>query len=252
MTPDDLKRTRYASHLPISAIGPSGQQRIAEGRVALVGMGGLGCAAAQYLASSGLGQLTICDFDRIEISNLARQVLYTAEDVGRRKAHVAATKLASLNADLVVTALTERIDTDRASELFRQHDLVIDASDNYGTRLVSNRAALDTGTPWLMAACIRMEGQLAVFRPDMEGPCYRCAYGTAPETLEDCPGAGVFAPVAGVTGTLAALQALKMLLGLEVDNAMNLFDAERLQWRRIRITRKADCPACGARPKNPG
>jgi adenylyltransferase/sulfurtransferase len=227
MTPIDPMDSRYAAHMALSAIGAPGQERIAASRVALVGLGGLGCAVAQYLASSGLGHLTLCDFDRIESSNLARQVLYAPADMGRPKTEAAAETITRINPDLALTLLPNRIDPNLATDLFREHDLCIDASDNYGTRLAMNQAALATGTPWLMGSCIRMEGQLALFQARAETPCYRCAYGTAPDTLEDCPGAGIFAPVAGIIGTAMALQALKFLAGISIDTALTLFDAER-------------------------
>jgi adenylyltransferase/sulfurtransferase len=244
MMPVDPMDSRYAAHVALSAIGAHGQERIAAGRIALVGLGGLGCAVAQYLASSGLGHLTVCDFDRIESSNLARQVLYTPADVGRTKTEAAAGAITRINPDLALTLLPTRIDPDLARDLFRDHDLCIDASDNYGTRLAMNQAALATGTPWLMGSCVRMEGQLALFQAKAGTPCYRCAYGAAPDTLEDCPGAGIFAPVAGVVGTAMALQALKFLAGIPIDTALTLFDAERWSWRHVSLGKRSDCPAC--------
>lgn len=244
MSPELRANGRYSAHLALRGVGAAGQSRIAAGRVALIGLGGLGCAVSQYLASSGLGHLSLCDFDRIETGNLARQVLYSPGDTGERKVDVAASKLASLNPDLKISVHPERVDTDNAARLFLDHDLCIDASDNYGTRLVMNRAALETGRPWLMGSCVRMEGQFALFQPRRQGACYRCAYGTTPDTLEDCPGAGVFAPVAGVMGTAMALQALKFLVGLDVDDSMHLLDAESWQWRKLKLRKLAGCQAC--------
>lgn len=188
--------------------------------------------------------MTLCDFDRVELSNLARQVLYRPGDVARPKVEVAGERLAALNPDVDVSLMTGRVDDAVARNLFRRHDLLIDASDNYGTRLAVNRAALAVGVPWIMGSCVRMEGQLALFRPGAGRPCYRCAYGAAPDSLEDCPGAGILAPVAGVIGSAMALMALKHLAGLDPDDALHVFDGSAFQWRRLDIRRRPDCPAC--------
>jgi molybdopterin/thiamine biosynthesis adenylyltransferase len=239
---------RYSAHIPLSGIGSEGQQRILDAHVALIGIGGLGCAAAQYLVSSGVGQLTLCDFDTVAESNLSRQVLYHPDDIGRPKTEAAVEALHSLNASTRLHAINRRMNDTDMHSLFKGCDLVIDASDNYGTRLAANRYALKRKTPWIMASCIRMEGQIMLLRPDLpEQACYRCAYGQAPDTLEDCPGAGVFAPVAGITGSSAAYFALANLAGLSPSPGLHLFDAASWQWQSLRIPRKPDCRDC-----NPG
>jgi len=236
---------RYAAHLPLAEIGAAGQARIGDSHVALIGVGGLGCAAAQYLVSSGIGALTLCDFDRVTESNLSRQVLYRASDIGHLKVAVAAEYLQALNPDTTLNTHANRMTDQGMQSLFPDCDFVIDASDNYGTRLAVNRNCLSLAIPWLMASCIRMEGQLMLLRPDLDDqPCYRCAYGEAPETLEDCPGAGIFAPVAGIAGTSAAHFALASLAGLPAPQGLHLFDATNWAWQSLKVKKNHDCKDC--------
>ena len=240
---------RYSAHLPLTGIGASGQQRIHDAHVALIGVGGLGCAAAQYLVSSGIGKLTLCDFDTVTESNLSRQILYRASDLGRSKVDVATESLQSLNPDTELQSVAKRMNDEDMQALFLTCDLVIDASDNYGTRLAVNRSCLALKTPWIMASCIRMEGQIMFIRPDLpEQACYRCAYGEAPDTLEDCPGAGIFAPVAGITGSSAAYFALAYLAGLQPPAGLHLFDANHWAWQSLKVKRALACRDCSNTP----
>jgi adenylyltransferase/sulfurtransferase len=236
---------RYSAHVPLEGIGKAGQRHIREARAALVGLGGLGCAIAQYLVSSGIGGLTLCDYDTVAESNLSRQVLYHPADVGRLKTAVARETLAALNPDTELRTIDRRMHVDGLLELAPGCDLVIDASDNYGTRLAVNRACLESGTPWIMASCIRLEGQVMLLRPDMDGqPCYRCVYGSAPDTLEDCPGAGIFAPVAGILGASAAHFALAHLAGMDMPGGLHLFDGSNWSWYSLSARKDPHCPDC--------
>lgn len=237
---------RYAAHLPLKGIGKDGQQRINDAHVALIGLGGLGCPAAQYLACSGVGKLTLCDYDTIAESNLSRQVLYQPADVGRLKTEAASEALGALNPDTRLATIAKRMHADSLLELAADCAMIIDASDNYGTRLAVNRACLETGTPWIMASCVRLEGQVMLLRPDLAGQaCYRCVYGSAPDTLEDCPGAGIFAPVAGVIGASAAHFALAHLAGMEMPGGLHLFDGVNWAWRTLQAKKDSSCPDCG-------
>ena len=236
---------RYAAHLPLAGIGPEGQRRIRESHVLLIGVGGLGCAAAQYLVASGIGRLTLCDFDRVAESNLSRQILYTPMDLGTAKVEAATRVLQTLNPEAVLNPVNKRIDDSDLQSLIPYCDLVIDASDNYGTRLAVNRNCLASAKPWVMGSCIRMEGQIMLLRPDLsEQACYRCAYGDAPDTLEDCPGAGIFAPVAGIAGSSVAYFALAHLAGLDTPAGIHLFDATHWGWRSLTVKKNPDCGAC--------
>jgi len=241
----DTTQKRYASHHALPRLGPEGQRVIGTSHILLIGLGGLGCAAAQYLAASGIGRLTLCDFDTVAESNLARQILYKPEDIGRAKTGAAHAALTGLNPEISITTLKSRMDEPGISKLLPGCDLLIDASDNYGTRLASNRACLSAGRPWVMGSCIRMEGQLMLFTPGAGAPCYRCVYGSAPETLEDCPGAGVFSPVAGVIGAAMAHIALGHLAGSTAISGFHMLDATRWQWRSIKIGKNPECRDCG-------
>ena len=236
---------RYAAHLPLDGIGSAGQQRICDAHVALIGVGGLGCATAQYLVSSGIGKLSLCDFDTVTASNLSRQILYRTSDLGRLKTEVATETLQALNPETNFQSVSKRMTDKDMQALFPECDLVIDASDNYGTRLAVNRNCLALKIPWIMASCIRMEGQLLFMRPDLpDQACYRCAYGEAPDTLEDCPGAGIFAPVAGIIGSSAAHFALAHIAGLTPPAGLHIFDAANWVWQSLRINKNPDCKDC--------
>jgi adenylyltransferase/sulfurtransferase len=214
--------------------------------VALIGVGGLGCAVAQYLVASGIGELTLCDYDTVAESNLARQILYRQSDIGRLKTEAATEVLRTLNPETRLHSINQRTTDADMRTLFPGCDIVIDASDNYGTRLAVNRTCLTLKKPWIMASCIRMEGQIMVLRPDTPAQaCYRCVYGAAPDTLEDCPGAGIFAPVAGIVGVSAACFALSQLAGMPQAAALHLFDAAHWQWQTISLKRNTDCRVCG-------
>ena len=231
--------------MPLSGIGATGQQRIQQAHVALIGIGGLGCAVAQYLVSSGVGKLTLCDYDTVAESNLARQILYRQADIGRLKVEAATEHLQDLNSGTRMESMNKRMNDEEMRALFPACDLVIDASDNYGTRLAVNRNCLSLKKPWIMASCIRMEGQIMLLRPDLsDTACYRCTYGAAPDNLEDCPGAGIFAPVAGISGTSAAHFALAHLAGLTVPEGLHLFDAGNWHWQSLKINKNPDCKDC--------
>ena len=231
--------------MPLSGIGATGQQRIQQAHVALIGIGGLGCAVAQYLVSSGIGKLTLCDYDTVAESNLARQILYRQIDIGRLKVEAASENLHDLNSGTHLESMNRRMNDEEMQALFPSCDLVVDASDNYGTRLAVNRNCLSLKKPWIMASCIRMEGQIMLLRPDLPATaCYRCAYGSAPDNLEDCPGAGIFAPVAGISGTSAAHFALAHLAALTVPEGLHLFDAGNWQWQSLKINKNPDCKDC--------
>jgi molybdopterin/thiamine biosynthesis adenylyltransferase len=237
--------SRYSAHIPLAGIGTKGQQRISEAHVVLIGVGGLGCAAAQYLVSSGVGKLSLCDYDTVAHSNLSRQILYRSSDLDRPKVEAASESLQNLNPDTENQAINQRMTDAEIQELLPTCDLVIDASDNYGTRLAVNRSCLEHETPWIMASCIRMEAQIMMLRPDLPGQaCYRCAYGEAPDTLEDCPGAGIFAPVAGIAGSSAAHFALAYLAGMEPPVGLHLFDATNWAWQSLKINKNTNCKDC--------
>lgn len=240
-------RLRYARHLSLPEIGPAGQERLAESTVLIVGLGGLGCPAAVYLAAAGVGRLLLNDFDRVDVSNLPRQILYRQEDAGRGKAEVATERLLELNPDLQTRALCLRLNRAELREQAQAADLVLDGSDNYGTRFGVNEACLETRRPLISGAAIRFEGQLAVFRNDLpDAACYRCLYNEQSDETETCSGGGILGPVAGVIGAHMAVESVKVLLGIgePVQNRLLLYDGLLGRWRQVTLKRDPSCPAC--------
>ena len=237
---------RDARHLALEQVGTDGQQRIAAGTVLLIGAGGIGCASAAYLASSGVGHLIIADFDTVDETNLGRQVLYTPDDVGQRKAEVATERLRVTNQDIKITAITERLQDVALTMAVESADVVLDGCDNFATRFQVNDACVAAGRRLISGSAIRMEGQLAVFGPDYGNmPCYRCLYTEADESMDSCAGNGVLSPVPGVIGTMMAVEALKYFAGIESDTTMlHLYDAAATEFHTLKIQKREDCPAC--------
>lgn len=238
--------TRYARHVALPEIGDAGQKRIGEARVLIVGLGGLGCPAAQYLAGSGVGSLVLNDFDHIDESNLPRQLLYTPGDIGELKVDVARKRLSELNPEAEIRCVAERLDPEALEAQVKDVSVVLDGSDNFTTRLGVNRAAVRAGVPLVSGAAVRFEGQLAVFLNTGNGPCYRCLYDDEDEWLGDCQGNGVATPVPGVIGVLMALETLKILVGLEskVQNRLHLWDAKRGEWTDVGLKVNPQCTDC--------
>ena len=238
--------TRDARHLALPQVGASGQQRIADGRVLLIGVGGIGCAAAAYLASSGVGHITVCDFDTVDETNLGRQVLYAQGHIGELKAEVAATRLRKINPAIAVEAISERLTGDALVAAVAAVDVVLDGCDNFATRFQVNDACVAESRRLISGSAIRLEGQLAVFGPDYsESPCYRCLYADADESLGDCAGNGVLAPVPGVVGTLMAVECLKFLAGIAPPAPLlRLYDGTASEFRHLGVSKRPDCPAC--------
>ena len=240
---------RDARHLALAQVGEAGQARIATGSALVIGVGGIGCAAAAYLASAGVGHIVLCDFDTVDATNLGRQILFGPDDVGQSKAEVASRRLSRQNPDVRITALSDRLPDSDLLERVRQVDVVLDGTDNFATRFQVNHACVKAGRCLVSGAAIRLEGQLAVFGPDYaSSPCYRCLYQEGDESLTDCTGNGVFAPVPGVVGTMMAVEALKFLVGTgQGATTIRLYDAAGGSWKSIGITKRKDCPTCGGR-----
>ena len=241
-----MTATRYARHETLPEIGAEGQARIGEGSVLIVGLGGLGCPAAQYLAGSGVGSLLLNDFDRVDESNLPRQVLYSPDDVGELKVEVAQERLERVNPDIRIVCLPERLEPEALRTHVELASVVLDGSDNFATRLAVNRATVRARVPLVTGAAVRFEGHLSVFLNDGNGPCYRCLYSDEDEWLGNCRGNGVAAPVPGVIGTLMAMETLKLLLGLDsaLHNRLHLWDAKRGEWRDVALKIDPECLDC--------
>jgi adenylyltransferase/sulfurtransferase len=213
----------------------------------LIGVGGIGCAAGAYLASSGVGRLVVCDFDTVDASNLGRQVLYTEAHIGERKAGVAAERLGKVNPQIEVTAINERLTGTALTTAVSAADIVLDATDNFAARFATNDACVAAARRLVSGSAIRLEGQLAVFGPDYGvSPCYRCVYDEADESVGDCAGNGVLAPVPGVIGTLMAVETLKFLAGIDSSALLRIYDATTTEFRQLGISKKRGCLACGS------
>ncbi len=240
---------RDARHLALRQLGNDGQQRIAAGTVLLIGAGGIGCAAAAYLASSGVGHLIIVDFDTVDETNLGRQILYGPGDVDQLKAEVAAERLRRGNPDIRVSAISKRLQGQALAAAVSSCDVVLDGCDNFSTRFQVSDACVAEKRRLISGAAVRMEGQMAVFGPDYERkPCYRCLYSEADESLHNCAGNGVLSPVPGVIGTLMAVEALKYFAGIQTDaTTLHLYDATQTEFHTLSITKREDCPACTAK-----
>jgi adenylyltransferase/sulfurtransferase len=240
---------RYARQLILPGVGADGQRRLREARVMLVGAGGLGSPAALYLAAAGVGTLGVVDPDRVELSNLHRQILHGTGGLGRPKTASAAERLADLNPTVRVETYDERLTSANAMELFRRFEVVIDGSDNFPTRYLVNDAAVLTGRPYVYGSIFRYEGQVSVFGAP-GGPCYRCLFAEppAPELVPNCAEAGVLGVLPGVIGSLQALEALKLVLGVghPLAGRLLLFDGLEGRVRELKVRADPGCPICGA------
>jgi adenylyltransferase/sulfurtransferase len=238
---------RYAAHLALPGFGVGGHARLAESRIAIVGVGGLGAPAAQYLAASGVGSLTLIDDDKVERGNLHRQVLYVDADVGRPKVSAAAEHLAAGNPDIEILPVEDRLLAANARQLLRGHDVVLDGSDNFATRYVVNDAAVLEGMPLVTGSLRRYEAQVVLLEPPHSG-CYRCLFPGTPAPEHSCSEEGVLGPLAGMAGAQMAAIALRRvaLQDAAVAGQLVLLDAESMEHSRIATRADPDCGLCGA------
>lgn len=247
---DDQQRLRYSRHLLLNEFGEEAQERLLAARVLVVGAGGLGSAALLYLASSGIGHITVCDGDRVDLTNLQRQVIHRLDSVGRPKAASAAGTIAALNPDVRVEALEERAGPERIAALVREADVVLDCCDNFATRHAINRACVAARKPLVSGAGIRFDGQVAVFDlRHADAPCYHCLFAEDGEAEEErCATLGVFAPLVGIIGTFQAMEAIKLAAGIgdTLAGRLMLFDALASRWHEVRLARDPQCRVCGA------
>ncbi len=236
---------RYARHLTIPQVGVEGQSKLLEGRVLVVGGGGLGCPAALYLAAAGVGTITIADDDVVEMSNLQRQVLYREDEIGTSKAIAAAKSLQALNPSIAVKAHPERVTRENASELIGNHDVVLDGADNFETRFLINDVALEQGKSVVHGSVYRFEGQVSVFEPHRGGPCFRCLHPQPPPegSCASCAEAGVLGVMPGIVGTIQAAETIKLLLGegTSLRGTLLLIDILAGSFRRIELPKRDVC-----------
>lgn len=246
------QRIRYSRHLIMPEIGLEGQQRLNSARVLCIGAGGLGSPAALYLAAAGIGTIGIVDLDDVDLSNLQRQILHGTKDVGRRKVESARDRLRDVNPEIEIEIHDARFTSANASELVRQYDAVVDGSDNFATRYLSNDVCVWEKKPNVYGSVFRFEGQATVFAPHLGGPCYRCMFPEppAPGTVPNCAEAGVLGVLPGIIGSIQANEAIKLVLGQGESLVSRLlhFDAMKMKFREFKLRRDPACPVCGENP----
>lgn len=237
---------RYNRHIMVEKIGESGQKKFQSANVMIIGMGGLGCPAAQYLAASGVGHLTLLDFDKVETSNLQRQILYGPNDINKYKVDVAKQRLQGQNPLINITAVRQSIFDLDLKELIAKQDIVLDCTDNVKTRRLINQTCQQVKTRLVSASAIQGSGQLISFDFSVaNAPCYQCLFPETQDSPQNCSTSGVFSPVLGVLGSLQATETLRLLLGENNNlNQLMLFDAWGMSHQKFKLTQSANCPVC--------
>ncbi len=249
---NDDQLLRYSRHILLPEIGIDGQERILAAHVLIVGAGGLGSPIALYLASAGVGHITLCDHDVVDLTNLQRQIMHRTAAVGRLKVDSARQTLAEINPQISVETVAEKIAGERLDRLVAQSDIVLDATDNFATRHAINRACVAFRKPLVSGAGVRFDGQVSVFdlRRD-DSPCYACLFPEDGELEEvRCAVMGVFAPLVGIVGSVQAAEALKIIAGAGRDlrGRLLILDALAMEWRTVKIRRDDTCAVCATRP----
>jgi adenylyltransferase/sulfurtransferase len=246
----DQELLRYSRQILLAQVDIDGQLKLKGSRALIVGLGGLGSPVALYLAAAGVGELHLADFDTVDLTNLQRQVMHDTSSIGMSKVDSALARLQAINPEIALVAHRTALDEDSLAEAVRAVDLVLDCSDNFGTREAVNRACVAAGKPLVSGAAIRLEGQLSVFDPRQpHSPCYHCLYGHGSDAELTCSEAGVIGPLVGLVGSLQALEALKMLAGFgePLIGRLLLIDALGSRFRELRVKRDPGCAVCGDR-----
>lgn len=249
---DDHYLLRFNRQILLPQIDISGQQRLADSSVTVIGLGGLGCPVATYLAAAGVGRLNLMDHDRIELTNLQRQLAYTNADIGKAKAAVMGKLCAEISPDCSINPVTEGFEKARHQDLIRSSDVIIDATDNIASRKSINLACVLEHKPLVFAAAIRMEGQLTVFDSRVrDSPCYECVFGHI-TVNERCSDGGILGTVVGTLGLMQATEAIKLIVGMgqPPTGRLVIYDALMSEWQSIKINRRKDCPVCKMRSRH--
>jgi adenylyltransferase/sulfurtransferase len=237
---------RYSRQILLPGFDLERQETLIQARVLQIGVGGLGCACAQYLVAAGIGQLTLVDDDQVEVSNLQRQVLHTEQDVGKSKCVSAQASLMALNSEVDIRIIEARLDKNQLDHLTKKHDIVLDCTDNLQTRNEINQVCIANNKPLVSGAAIRMEGQVICFHTSETQPCYQCLSGFFAEQNLSCVESGIMSPVVGIVGAMQALEAIKMLThyGQASVGRLMLFDAMTSNWTSFKVNKQKDCVAC--------
>lgn len=247
ITMDDDELLRYSRQIMLPEVDAEGQEKLCRARVLVIGMGGLGAPCAMYLAAAGVGHLVIVDFDRVDLSNLQRQIIHDDADVGRPKVESARETLLELNPLVKITPIGHVLQGDALREQVRLADVVVDATDNLGARFEINEACVRLGRPLVSGAAIRLEGKVLVYRPDLpQAPCYRCLYRSDREVEESCTQTGVLAPLVGIIGSIQAVEAIKLIVGIgeTLTGRLLLLDARTMEWHCVALKKNPRCPVC--------
>ena len=244
----DNQLLRYSRHILLPDIEYSGQKILLNSHCLIVGAGGLGSPASIYLASSGIGKITICDFDDVDISNLQRQILHSDQSIGKNKALSAAQFLNKVNPEIIITAIGKKLNIDAMADIAKDVDVIIDCSDNFETRYALNKIAFDLKKPLVSGAAIKFDGQISVFDfRKMSSPCYECLFpDTNTEEELRCADHGVFSPIVGIIGSTQAAEAIKIILdiGNSLMGRLLLLDAKDMTWKTIKIVKDKGCKVC--------
>ncbi len=245
----DAELNRYARHIVLREVGGAGQKALKNSKVLVIGAGGLGSPALQYLAAAGIGTVGVVDDDVVDTANLHRQVIHKDDRLGMPKVFSAQAEMEAQNPFVTVRPYKRRLDAETAAQLFEDYDVILDGTDNFDTRYLVNAAAVATGKPLVSGALTQWEGQLSVFDPANGAPCYRCVFpeAPAPHLAPPCAEAGVIGPLPGVIGTMMALEAVKLVTGAgqPLRGEMLIYDGLYGETRKITLKRRADCPVCG-------
>jgi len=241
---------RYSRHIILTVVGVEGQEKILEGKVLIVGAGGLGSPTALYLAAAGVGTIGIIDGDVVDMTNLQRQVIHFTADIGKAKVLSAKEKIAQLNPDIKVNAYSELLTTENITDIINEYDFIIDGTDNFPTKFMINDACVLAGKPYSHGGILRFEGQTLTYTPG--NTCYRCIFNAPPppNLVPTCSQAGVLGSIAGILGTIQATEALKFLVGKGelLINRMLIFDALNMNFRTVKFSKNPECPICGIKP----
>tara|TARA_B100000035_G_scaffold107347_1_gene91073 strand:- start:4185 stop:4952 length:768 start_codon:yes stop_codon:yes gene_type:complete len=238
---------RYNRNIVLPEIDVDGQLALLNAKVAIVGLGGIGCPTATYLTSSGIGQLCLIDFDHVSLSNLNRQVLFTENDISKTKASAAKDRLQSLNSEINIYSMVKKIDSNFDKNLLKEYHYVIDCSDNFETRSIVNEICLENRTPLISGAAIKFQGQVATFRNDLDNmPCYRCLYKDLPNTTPSCLDSGILGSVTGLIGTMLATECVKLIcnIGTNFGSKLMLIDMKSSEFKTIKLNKDNECDFC--------
>ena len=245
---NDQQLLRYSRQIMLNDVDIEGQEKLLAARVLIVGLGGLGSPVAMYLAAAGVGHLILADFDKVDLSNLQRQIAHTTARIGQTKVESAAQTLRELNSDIKVSCIVDVLTEETLSAQIANVDVVVDCCDNFATRFAINAACVAAKVPLVSGAAIRLEGQVAVFNSrDANSPCYRCLYDEESEENTTCAANGVLSPLVGIIGSMQALETIKLIVGFgeTLAGKLLIFDARYSQWRELGLPKDKACPVCG-------